>query len=285
VLSARLRVIFTVMLRRMTAALALSSLLVAGTTLAAPGAGRHVEATLVAATDAATPGKPLLAGLHLQMAPGWHTYWRNPGDSGLPTRVKWELPEGVSAGPLQWPRPIRFHTGPLVSYGYEDEVLLPVEIEVPAGLASPEVRLLARVSWLECQEVCLPGKAELVLSLPVRPSATPGPAAPLFEKARGQLPVAGAGWTFSVSAAPGALELAVVPPAGTTLDQAYFYPVTRRLLDYSALQTLRPSGSAYRIELPLAARGERPERLEGVLVGSTPKGPLAVAVDVGLAPP
>ena len=255
-------------------------LFAAGTVTAAPVGGRHVKVSLVAESDAATPGRPLLVGLRLQMEPGWHTYWRNPGDSGLPTKVKWELPEGFSAGSIQWPRPIRFNTGPLVSYGYEHEVLLPVELQVPARLSSPEARLVARVSWLECQDVCLPGKAELTLSLPVRANATPGPAAPLFEEARRQLPVADAGWTFSASAGSGGIELTVGPPAGTTLDEAYFYPVTRRVLDYSKPQSLRKSGSSYRIDLPFGTRDEAPGRLEGVLVGKTPKGPVALVVDV-----
>ena len=252
----------------------------AGAALADPSGGRHVKVSLVAETDAVTPGRPLLAGLRLQMEPGWHTYWRNPGDSGLPTKVKWELPEGFVAGVLQWPRPIRFHTGPLVSYGYEHEVLLPVELEVPAHLSSPEVRLIARVSWLECQEVCLPGKAELSLSLPVRASGAPGPAAPLFEEARRQLPARDADWTFSASVRPGSVELAVGPPGGTSLDEAYFYPVTRRVLDHAKPQTLRKSGGGYRMDLPLGTRGKVAERLEGVLVGNTSKGPVALAVDV-----
>jgi len=247
---------------------------------AAPGGGRHVKASLVAETDAVTPGLPLLVGLRLQMEPGWHTYWRNPGDSGLPTKVKWELPDGFSAGTIRWPRPIRFNTGPLVSYGYEHEVLLSVELQVPAHFSSRDVRLIARVSWLECQDVCLPGKAELALSLPVRPTVAPGPAAPLFEDARRRLPVADEDWTFSASAGPGAIELTVGPPSGTTLDEAYFYPVTRRVLDYSKPQTLRKSGSNYRLDLPLHPRGKATERLEGVLVGTTPKGPVALAIDV-----
>ena len=121
----------------------------AGTVLAAPAGGRHVQVSLVAETDAVTPGQPLLVGLRLQMEPGWHTYWRNPGDSGLPTKVKWDLPEAFSAGPVQWPRPIRFHTGPLVSYGYEGEALLPVEVQVPSGLSAPEVRLVPSGSGLK----------------------------------------------------------------------------------------------------------------------------------------
>ena len=245
--------------------------------------GRHVKASLVAEPSAAQPGRPLVAGLRLQMDPSWHTYWRNPGDAGLPTRVKWELPEGFSAGELQWPHPMRFNTGPLVSYGYEQEVLLPVEIQVPTTLSSPDVHLTARVSWLECQEICLPGKAELSLSLPVRENASPGPAAALFEDARRRLPRRDQAWEFSASAAAGSIGLSVSPPRDTTLDEAYFYPVTRRVLDYSKPQALRPSGGGYRLDLPRDPKGAGIERLQGVLVGRTATGPLALEVDVTFA--
>jgi thiol:disulfide interchange protein DsbD len=252
--------------------------------LAAAPRGRHVKASLVAELDAVRPGQPLVAGLRLQMDPGWHTYWLNPGDAGLPTKARWQLPEGFAAGELQWPRPGRFMTGPLVSYGYENEVLLLVEIQVPSTVSSSSVRLAARVSWLECQEVCLPGKADLELSLPVQAEASPGPAAGLFEGARRRLPRADQGWGFSASAGPGSIELAVTPPRGTTLEEAYFYPATRRVLDYSKPQGLRRSGTGYRLDLPLDPRGKPVDRLEGVLVGRTPKGPVALQVDVGLAP-
>ena len=269
-------------MRRETAII-LGLLVVAGVAVAAPGGGRHVKASLVAETDAVVPGQPLVVGLRLQMEPGWHTYWSNPGDSGLPTKVKWELPEGFSAGGIQWPRPGRFNTGPLVSYGYHDEVLLPMEIRVPAGLSASEVQLKARVSWLECQEVCLPGKAELTLALPVRPAASPGAAAPLFEKTRRQLPEKTPGWTVSASADAGSIALDVRPPDGTTLDEVYFYSLTRRVLDYAKPQTLQASGKGYRVDLPRDNRGQAVDRLEGVLVGKTSRGPVALEVDVKVA--
>jgi DsbC/DsbD-like thiol-disulfide interchange protein len=245
--------------------------------------GRHVKASLVAEKDAVQPGKPLIVGLRLQMDPSWHTYWLNPGDAGLPTRARWQLPEGFSAGALQWPHPMRFNTGPLVSYGYEHEVLLPVEIQVPTTLSSPDVHITARVSWLECQEICLPGKAELSLSLPARENASPGPAAALFEDARRRLPRRDQTWRFSASAGAGSIGLSVSPPRGTTLEEAYVYPVTRRVLDYSKPQALRPSGDGYRLDLPRDPKGAGIERLEGVLVGRTATGPLALEVDVTLA--
>jgi DsbC/DsbD-like thiol-disulfide interchange protein len=254
--------------------------LLLGASLAAAPRARHVEASLVAETAAVQPGTPLMVGLRLRMEPTWHTYWRNPGDSGLPTRVKWELPEGFSAGELQWPQPMRFNTGPLVSYGYEHEVLLPAQIQVPAALASPQVRLTARVSWLECQEICLPGKAELTLSLPVRAEAPPGPAAALFERTRRKLPRRNEAWGFSVSAGAGSIDLVVSPPPGTTLEEAYFYPATRRLLDYSKPQSLSRVAEGYRLEISRDPNGAAVDRMEGVLVGRTPAGPLALEVAV-----
>jgi thiol:disulfide interchange protein DsbD len=268
-------------LRNVPTFLGVGVLLCAGGVLAAPVAtSRHVEASLVAETDAVTPGQPLVVGLRLEMEPGWHTYWRNPGDSGLPTKIQWELPEGFSAGEIQWPRPIRFNTGPLVSYGYHDEVLLPVEVKVPAALPSGEVRLGARASWLECKDVCLPGKADLELTLPVRSSARPGSVAGLFQTARRELPTAGDGWRVSASADEATIALAVAPPGPTTLEEAYFYPLTRRAVDYSKPQELRSVGERYDLVLPRDPNGGPAERLEGVLVGRTGEGPVALEVAV-----
>src|SRR5436309_2103460 len=92
----------------------------------------HVEAELVTDKAAAQPGKPVLVGLKLRMADQWHTYWKNPGDSGLPTRIQWSLPAGWTAGEIQWPYPRPLPVGPLMNYGYEDEVVLLAELTPPA---------------------------------------------------------------------------------------------------------------------------------------------------------
>ena len=253
----------------------------AGRADAQPSGGRHVRASLVAEADSVEAGRPLIVGFRLEMEPGWHTYWRNPGDSGLPTRVAWELPDGFSAGELQWPRPIRFLTGPLVSYGYEHEVLHPVEISVPASIGASEVRLAARLSWLECREACLPGKADLALTLPVRARAGSGPAAPLFAEARRRMPRVDPEWTLSATAREGVVDLVVLPPRGTRLSEAYFYPIPRRVVDYSRAQTLAAEEQGYRIALARDPNGVAAvERLAGVLVARTGAGEKAVEVDV-----
>lgn len=129
----------------------------------------HTKASLVTEVASIQPGQPVEVGLRLVMDKGWHTYWINPGDSGLATTIKWTLPPGFTAGPIQWPTPHRISTPPLMSYGYEDEVLLITTIQVPKEVKpGTQVEFLAAVDWLECQDICLPGAAKLKLTLPVK---------------------------------------------------------------------------------------------------------------------
>jgi len=258
-------------------------LVLASPALAQPPPARHTKASLLSETDAVRPGQPLTVGIRLQMEKGWHTYWRNPGDSGLPTRARWELPSGFAAGEIQWPYPSRFASGPLVNYGYEGEVLLPVEIRVPASVPEPQVRIAARVDWLECQEACLPGRADLSLTLPVRTTSAPTPEAALFAGVRRRLPRKDPAWAFSVSSTARSLSLVVSPPRGTELREAYFYPAVPRVLDHAQPQTLTREGTAHRLALARDPNAAPVQRLVGVLVAGTGAGAVAVAVDVSLA--
>jgi thiol:disulfide interchange protein DsbD len=241
---------------------------------------RHTKASLVAETDGVQPGRPLTVGIRLQMEPGWHTYWRNPGDSGLPTRVKWTLPPGFEAGELRWPYPISFTTGLLVSYGYAHEVLLPVEIRVPPALGEREVRLVARVDWLECQDACLPGKADVSLTLSVRSSARPGPEAAAFADARDRLPAADPTWRFSAAPAGDAIALVIRPARRPVLADAYFHAITPRVLDYAKPQALERAKTGYRLVLARDPNGAPADRLAGVLVVEAGGRRRAIAVDV-----
>src|SRR6202171_3640808 len=122
---------------------------------AAPVRTAHVEAELVAEQSALIPGRPNTVALRLVMERGWHTYWQNAGDSGLPTTLAWKLPEGLKAGPIQWPAPRALPVGPLVNYGYEGEVLLLSDIAtVPDFLSGKTVTLSARADWLALKENC-----------------------------------------------------------------------------------------------------------------------------------
>ena len=122
---------------------AAAALLLAGGGIAAPVKTAHVEAELVAATTALVPGEPVTVALRLSMEKGWHTYWQNPGDSGLPTTLAWKLPSGIEAGPIEWPAPRELPVGPLVNYGYEGEVLHLVELKPQRTLAIGDTVVLA----------------------------------------------------------------------------------------------------------------------------------------------
>jgi thiol:disulfide interchange protein/DsbC/DsbD-like thiol-disulfide interchange protein len=147
-----------------------------------------VEAKLLADTTAVVPGQPFTAGLLLKMAPGWHTYWQFPGDAGIPTEIKWNLPPGWKSGPIQWPVPLKLsEPGGIQIYGYHDQVLLMVALTPPAEIVERAVKLSAAVDWLVCEKICIPGSAQVQLDLPVGGQATPANT-DLFARYRDRLP-------------------------------------------------------------------------------------------------
>ncbi|HEY5705385.1 MAG TPA: thioredoxin family protein [Terrimicrobiaceae bacterium] len=149
-----------------------------------------VTASLVADTTGVVPGKPFEVGVLLEMAPRWHTYWEYPGDAGLPTSITWTLPEGFAGGPIQWPLADRvIEPGEIEVYAYKDKVLLITAIAPPSEIAEKAVTLRAKVDWLVCEEICIPGSANLELSLPVVGQATEANAE-LFSTFRRLLPAA-----------------------------------------------------------------------------------------------
>ncbi len=133
----------------------------------------HIDVELIPATTSVEPGGTLTLALRLKADEHWHTYWKNPGDSGLATHIDWTLPEGFEAGPILWPAPARIDIGPLANYGYDGEVLLLTDIRVPEQ-ASGIVPIRAKASWLVCEEICIPGDAEFALLLGTG-TATPDP--------------------------------------------------------------------------------------------------------------
>lgn len=256
------------MFQRLIATLA-AFLAIAGVPLHAGAAPivktEHVEAELVSERMGAQPGKPVTVGLKLRMADHWHTYWKNPGDSGLPTRIQWLLPEGWKAGEIQWPYPKNLPVGPLMNYGYEDEVVLLVELTPPAS-ASPGTYLVkAKAEWLVCKDVCIPEKGELDLAMPV--AAGESASNPRFQahidRARNMLPVAATGWTFDSAIRGGKVVVRMVPPAGTSAPaRLAFFPEREQLIEPAAPQKVRRDGNGVRIEMKLA--DPPPADLQGV---------------------
>src|SRR5262245_28450330 len=269
-------------------------LLLAGTALAAPVRTPHVEAELVAERTAIAPGEPLTVALRLKMIPEWHTYWRNPGDSGEPTRLAWRLPPGFAASEIQWPYPRRLPAGPLLNYGYEDEVLLLARITPPRDLApGAPVTLAAQANWLVCsREHCIPEDGEVSLTLPVGAGAGDDPRwAKPIAAARAALPAPPAalsGWTLAAKGEAGGVALTVEPPAGTVLRELVFFPFDQGRIDPAAPQPFAPAAAGYRLGLAAATQpvGEF-TRLAGVLVSpggfgaTTPA--RAVTIDLPIA--
>ncbi len=232
----------------------------------------HVEAELVAERSALTPGVPVTIALRLKLAPGWHTYWQNPGDSGLPTTLAWKLPDGITAGPIQWPAPRVLHAGPLVNYGYEGEVLHLVEINPSATLATGQpTQLAARADWLVCRQTCIPEGADLTLTLPV--SGDPGPAskwASSVASARGALPVALTGWQVSAIGRGPTIDLELKPPTpAVDPGELHFFAFEPDRIEPSRPQLLTRNGDAFVMTLPVSsALAGNLRTLSGVITGS-----------------
>jgi thiol:disulfide interchange protein/DsbC/DsbD-like thiol-disulfide interchange protein len=236
----------------------------------------HVEAELLSQVASVRPGEPFFVALRLEMEPGWHTYWLNPGSSGTPTAIQWTLPEGFSAGPILWPTPHRFDLPPLVSYAYEDEVVLPVEITPPADLKPGRtIRLTAKASWLVCKEICLPGKAALELELPVRAEAPSQDArgSTTIEETLRALPRELAAWHILATRTANGYELAIAAPSGHDASWKkglYFFALDPAAIEPAAPQTLRDEPNGVVLELAAGKYGSAEvTRLAGVLVTDT----------------
>ena len=233
----------------------------------------HVRATLVAEGEA-PPGGIVHVALRQQIERGWHTYWRNPGDAGQATQIKWTLPQGWRAGDIQWPAPQRLPNPPLMDYGYEGEVLLPVALSVPAD-ARPgsTAHLQAAVSMLVCETVCVPADAVLTLDLTVAkgaPAASPRWAGPIA-KTLAALPKPGVlTAAFTREGDTLALSVAGAPIAGG-VSEAYFYPYRDTVIDHAAAQALDRGPKGLTLTLTPgaafkdAAAPAAPAALQGVL--------------------
>jgi DsbC/DsbD-like thiol-disulfide interchange protein len=239
--------------------------LAVGSARGGPAEVEHLKIQLVSDTSAVEPGVPLWVGLHFEMEKGWHIYWRNPGDSGEPPRVRWTLPNGFHAGEIEWPAPARLGSGSVIDYGYEESVLLPVEIEIPKGLTAGRVTISADVSWLVCKDICVPGKARLVLSLPMQ--ATPGSVSEshaLFRAAKSRTPKPiPSTWKVHALSEKDCFVLTIY---GDSVRKASFFPVEPDQIDNAAAQTLAMLPGEVRLTLKKADRLlKTPTTLDGVL--------------------
>jgi len=232
----------------------------------------HLHVQLAVVDDNLFPGSSdnSLAGLYFKMEPGWHIYWKNAGDSGEPPRIHWTLPEGITAGPLQFPSPKRLPLGPLMDFGYEGEVYFPISLSVTKDVKPGPVTLKAKVDWLVCREVCIPGKAELEVIRRVaakddvsaenedhglflrlaKTSSFPEPL-PANQKAIFQ-------------PTPTGFQLAV--ETGQRESSAVFFPADQDILDNPAPQKVTATAKGFVLDLKKdASLTANPAQLKGVL--------------------
>ncbi len=227
----------------------------------------HVKTNLIAEVTSIQQGTPFWVGLQMIMDDQWHTYWLNPGDSGLPTSIKWDLPQGFSAGAIQWRYPQQIVTPPLISYGYHGKILLLVRITPPPHLREGEiVKLKGKVSWLECKNVCLPGSSEIELDLPVSADApkTDNRRLQAFSDARANIPLKSHEWTINATADNNVLKIQMIAPAWFkgALKKITFFPYENNIIDYAAPQEL--DNNILTIKRPENAQAI--DSLKGVLV-------------------
>ena len=231
----------------------------------------QVRAELLAhAPDGVQAGTTFWVGLQLAHQPEWHTYWKNPGDSGLATVLEWTLPAGVSAGDIAWPLPRKIPIGNLANYGYEGAVLLPVPLTTTStfqpGLLSGDLEIKLRASWLVCKRECIPQDGEFVLKIPVRSStASQGGAFAAAAQAQPKDLPASTGNSLSVGDKGLTLTMGNLPAAlhGKTLE---FFPESPEVIETAAPWTQAWNGAVWTATVPLSPqRSNAPTRMPVVL--------------------
>ncbi len=225
----------------------------------------QVHIRLISEQQALVAGQRHWFGLVLEHEPGWHTYWRNPGDSGLATTANWRLQDATGASVAEprlisqaWPTPSRLAVGPLANYGYENQVVLGFELEIPKGLTGSR-QLIAEASWLVCKDVCIPGEAKLAIDLPVvatAQQAPPGPDAPLFAQMRGRLPVE-ADWGQGFAVDLQANVLMLWGQGEWSSRQGLWFVELEELINPAAGQSWFALPQGWLVKIPLS---ERPKR-------------------------
>jgi thiol:disulfide interchange protein len=229
----------------------------------------HLTVTLLVPPAQIYPGQNFTAGLDFKLEDGWHVYWTNAGDSGEPPKIDWKLPAGITAGPMQFPAPTRLPLGPLMDFGYEDEVVFPIPVTVAADFkpSQPQPALGGHVTWLVCREVCIPGKADLSIT---RKAATTAGAADtaaqdLIAKFEAKIPKAlPAEDSAHFQTTPQGFMLGI--DTGTKQASAQFFPLDETVIANAAPQPARPL--SHGVELTLAKDENlqgKPQTLNGVI--------------------
>jgi thiol:disulfide interchange protein DsbD len=252
--------------------------------------GPKVQARLVAEQGEIAPGKSITVALEEVIKPGWHTYWSNPGEAGLPSEIKWTLPSGWKASAIVWPYPKRLPVGPLMNYGYENNVWLLTTITASSDAKPGDiVNLKAAADWLVCKEICIPEDTKLSLPLTVsaNPSAPYATVKEQFDAARAKIPMASP-WPVTFQAGDN-LDLFIASPslAKSQLKEAVFFPAREGIVDGMAAQQRGTTNDGLVLRVAKAKNGKTPKVLPGVLVLTSADGTvqaLSVNAKLGVVP-
>ncbi len=241
--------------------------------LAATSWAAQTQARLVLAAETARPGETVMAGVQLRMAPRWHTYWRNGGDAGEATKIQWSLPPGVSAGSILWPVPDKLTVAGLTTYVYDKEVVLLVPLTLSSNLPPGPLPLKANVSWLECEEMCLPGKAPVNATLNVGDQSKPSADAALLQSWRNKLPKEGAGlaarawWEKGTNDDARPLVIEWSSPVNASAGSDFFPYGSRNFEVGGETKRLPPANGKLRLQTTVKKlEGDWPKQLEGLIV-------------------
>jgi thiol:disulfide interchange protein DsbD len=224
----------------------------------------ETRAELSAERPVAAPGESLWVALSIDLKPKWHTYWRTPGDAGEPIVIRWNLPAGVVAGPIQWPTPERFTFSDITGFGYTGHVTLLTELKIAASVAAPtEILLKADGAWLICAEICVPEDGSFSLPIKIDSVHRNIAANAAFNAAREAMPrpapwpvkVTGSGNTLTITAGPGVGERA--------LKSVLYFPYDGDLIANGAKQEVRLQDGT--LELKVEAGGSKRGEAAGVL--------------------
>ncbi|MBT8396280.1 MAG: thiol:disulfide interchange protein [Gemmatimonadetes bacterium] len=214
----------------------------------------HSDAYLVSEVSSIQPGTPFTVAVRFEMDPGWHNYFVNVGDTGLPTEIEWFLPSGWETGEIQWPVPSQYRAGPLLDYVYGDGLALMVEVTPPFDLTPGEaITLAAQVDWLICEALCDPDYAEVSLQLQVSedPPQLDRQWADLFQTARDRLPKSVPGWSASAEVTEGGYRLSIesADENASLPDSVYFFSYAGEVVEPAAPQVMAVEGNGLSLEL------------------------------------
>ncbi len=228
----------------------------------------HTQVELVSSVKTIRAGEPFEVAVRMTMDPGWHVYWKNPGDSGLPPVIHWNLPDSFRAREIRWPIPERLQESELTTYGYTQEVFLIAEIAPSPAITENTVTLRADIKWLACEKICIPGKADLLLDLKVGPVAQPSAWADHFTKTHSRW-VQPSPWPVNAFADTASIGLNVAVPLTqrATIASVEFFPDQDDLIIHSAAQTLHFTDSGLELVMPRSTiQAGKVDSFSGILV-------------------